>query len=93
MNNQVKPKRHYYAGKSFMGVNFSYDCDCWKAYRFDSKKERDEWVAKNEYNQNTGNYVAEALSANVALRIAGLNSRHKRLLFNDIDNSIVACWA
>lgn len=86
-------KRHYYAGHSYMGINYTYDCDCWKAYRFDSKKERDEWVEKHEYSQSTGNYVAEAVSRKVAMRIIGLNSKYKTVIYDHANHSIAACWA
>ncbi len=61
--------KHYYAGYSYMGINYTYDSPCWKLYIFDSPQERDRWVAENEYSQDTGNYVAEALSARNARKM------------------------
>jgi hypothetical protein len=61
--------RFFYAAKSFMGINFTYDSPCWKAYRFDSAKARDEWVKDNEYEN--GNLVAEAVTRKIAMRIIG----------------------
>lgn len=70
--NAIKATRKFYAAHSYMGTNFAYDAPCWTAFVFDSKAERDEWVAANEYNQDTGNYVAEAVTRKIAYQIAGL---------------------
>jgi len=62
--------RHYYAAHSYMGLNYTYDSPCWVLYAFDTRQERDQWVRENEYCQDTGNYVAEAVTARVAAQIA-----------------------
>jgi len=62
--------RHYYAAHSYMGLNYTYDSPCWVVYAFDTLQERDQWVREHEYSQDTGNYVAKAVSARVALQIA-----------------------
>jgi hypothetical protein len=58
-----------------MGTNYVYEADCWQAYAFDSKKERDEWIEKNEYRD--GNRVAEIIDRRTAYKIAGINSKYK----------------
>jgi len=69
--------RKFYAGKSYMGTNYEYEAECWSAYAFDSKAERDEWVEKNEWDQNTSQYVAETITRTVAYKIAGIDSKYK----------------
>ena len=62
--------KYYYAGHSYMGLNYTYDSPCWMVYAFTSKADRDQWVSDNEYSQATGNYVAEAITADTARQIA-----------------------
>lgn len=62
--------KHYYAAHSYMGLNFTYDSPCWMVYMFDTKAERDQWVKDNEYSQDTGNYVAQAVDLDTARQIA-----------------------
>jgi hypothetical protein len=69
-NGEVKMKKYYYAGHSYMGTNYTYDCQCWTAYAFESKKERDEWMDENEYKN--GNRVAEVIDRKTAYKIAGI---------------------
>jgi hypothetical protein len=69
--------KKFYAGKSYMGTNYTYDSECWSAYVFDNKTERDEWVKNNEWDQNTSQYVAEAITRKAAYQIAGINSKYK----------------
>lgn len=59
----------YYAGYSYMGVEYAYDSPCWCIHAFRSRKERDRWVTEHEYRD--GNRVAEAVSYRDAARIAG----------------------
>lgn len=61
---------HYYAAHSYMGLNYTYDSPCWMVYAFDTPQGRDHWVEKNEYNQDTGNLVAQAVYAKEAYKIA-----------------------
>lgn len=63
-------QRYYYAAHSYMGLNYTYDSPCWVVYVFPTKQERDLWVDENEYDQSTGNYVAEAISCDTARKIA-----------------------
>ena len=60
--------RKYYVGVSYMGVDFTYDSQCWKAFAFSSKAGRDKWLGENEYEN--GKLVAEAISRKNAIRIA-----------------------
>ncbi|MCM0758470.1 hypothetical protein M7775_07770 [Sporomusa sphaeroides DSM 2875] len=68
--------KKWYAGHSYMGINFTYDSPCWKAYVFNSKQERDQWVKENEYDQCTGNYVAETIDKKTAYKIAGIKGKY-----------------
>lgn len=63
-------QKHYYVGCSYMGLDYTYDSPCWKACKFDTKKERDEWLRKNEYNAESSKYVAEKITFADALTIA-----------------------
>jgi hypothetical protein len=63
-------KRHFFAGYSYMGINFTYESPCWTVFMFDSKKERDTWVAKNEYVDR--NIRAQAISQKIAYQIMGI---------------------
>lgn len=69
MEKTIGNNRYFYAGQSYMGTNFSYDSPCWKAYRFESKKARDEFVSKNEYKD--GNRVTEEITQKTAMKIIG----------------------
>lgn len=60
--------RYYYAAHSYMGINFTYDSPCWTVHVFNSKRDRDEWVSENDYDQ--GNVVSEAITAKTAYKIA-----------------------
>ena len=51
--------RHYYGAYSYMGVNYTFDSPCWTAYQFNSKTERDAWVASGGYQD--GNRVKTAI--------------------------------
>lgn len=53
--------RKFYAGHSYMGVNFTYDSPCWIAYAFQSKRDRDQWLSEHEYSPE-GNLVAEPIT-------------------------------
>ena len=79
--------KHYYAGHSYMGTNFTYDSPCWVAYRFDSKQERDKFVNANEYNEQ-GNRVTEAITQKIAYAIAGIKTNYKPEI--DYDNRLMA---
>jgi len=63
-------KRFFYAAHSYMGLDYTYNSPCWLVYIFNSKKDRDSWVSKNEYSQESGNYVAMAVNAKTAYKIA-----------------------
>ena len=67
MNNK---KRFFFAAHSYMGLDYTYDSSCWLVYVFNNKKDRNNWVAKNEYNQESGNYVAMSVNARTACKIA-----------------------
>lgn len=60
--------RSYYAAHSYMGINYTYDSPCWQVYVFADRRTRDEWVAKNEYNN--GNLVAQTVTRREAEKIA-----------------------
>ena len=66
-------KKHYYAGKSSIGINCSYESlngTAWTAYKFDSKEARDAWVLKQNGGYIGGPYlVATEISAADAKRI------------------------
>ena len=81
--------KHYYAGHSYMGTNFTYDSPCWVAYRFDSKAERDKFVNENEYNEQ-GNKVKEAISRKIAFKIAEIGPNQKPE--TDYDGRLIAVW-
>ncbi len=70
--NTSKTIRYFYAAHSYMGMNYTYDSPCWKAYRFEKKAERDAWVDKNEYKD--GNRVAESVTLKIAYKIIGYKS-------------------
>lgn len=67
-----KAKRYFYAAKSYMGLEFTYDSPCWKAYRFESAKARDAWLQENNYRD--GKLVAESVSRKVAMKIIGFKT-------------------
>jgi hypothetical protein len=69
-----KSPRHFYAGHSYMGTNYTYDSPCWSAYAFSTKAERDEWLDKHSYKD--GNLVAEPISRRDAFRIAGISGQY-----------------
>ena len=73
----MESKRRYYGAYSYMGVNFTYDSPCWTAYGFDSKAERDAWVADGEYNDQS-NRVKTAISRKEAQTMAGSDLRRLR---------------
>lgn len=62
--------RTYYAGYSYMGVEYTYDSPCWTVYAFTTAARRNAWVCANEYNDQ-GNRVAEVITRRQAVRIAG----------------------
>lgn len=84
---RIKMTRHYYAGKSYMGTNYSYDSACWTAYAFDSKVERDTWLAEHEYKD--GNRVAEVIDRATAHKIAGVTKYYTAHISNQ-DNRLEA---
>lgn len=63
MTTQNTKSKKYYAAHSYMGLGYEWDAICWVSYSFNSKSERDAWVAKNEYSQTTNQYVAQAITA------------------------------
>lgn len=69
-------KRAYYAIHSYMGLDYTIESHCYRAYSFDSAAERDTWVTTNEYED--GHYVARAATRAEAYKVAGINSIHKR---------------
>jgi hypothetical protein len=73
----TKTTRNYYVGHSYMGTNFTYDSGCWKVLQFGSKKERDEWMDKNEYRD--GNRKAEEISYQKACLILGCKPSDRRV--------------
>ena len=79
--------RHYYAGHSYMGVNFTFDSPCWTAYAFDTKSERDQYVEDNEYRD--GNRVTEIIDRKIAYKIAGVNTYNLPHICKD-DNRLEA---
>jgi hypothetical protein len=62
--------RHYYAGHSYMGINFTYDSPCWLLHVFFTKKERDKWVWEHRYDDQS-NLVADVVKKDDAEKIAG----------------------
>jgi len=68
----MEKARFFYAARSTMGVNFTYDSPCWYAYRFESAKARDAWVDEHEYKDS--NRVAEAVSRKIAMKIIGFKT-------------------
>jgi len=81
--------KNFYAGKSFIGLNFTYDSACWEVYMFDSKKERDNWLEENEYCN--GSLVAEAISQKIAYKILRVSKAIKNqdkqiLILSDYGN-------
>lgn len=85
--------RHYYAAKNRLGLSYAYDCDYWRAYRFNSVAERDAWVKTNEYDGRQ--YVAEAVPHKVALKIAGYHKTSPRVrwyydIIQEPDGEIIA---
>lgn len=62
-------QRYYYAGHSYMGVDFTYDSPCWVLHVFQTKEQRDNWVWNNRYNDQN-NIVAEVTSEKDAVKIA-----------------------
>jgi hypothetical protein len=69
-------KMNFFAGYSYMGVNFTYGSPCWSVFMFGSKKDRDEWVAQNEYAD--GNVKAQAITQKIAYRILGVTPARLR---------------
>jgi hypothetical protein len=63
--------KYYYAGHSYMGINYTYDSPCWTLHAFRTAKSRDNYVQAHYYNSDTGNIVMESVSARDAERIAG----------------------
>lgn len=83
--------RKFYAGYCQYGTNVSYDSlggTAWKAYAFNSKKDRDEWLKENEYDAR-GNVVAEPISQKLAYKLAGVKSKVWTLVIDE-DNSMDA---
>jgi len=70
--------RKYYAGSNSYGVDFSYDSG-WTVFVFDSKQERDNFVA-DAYNEQ-GNQTHEIMSRHTSRKISG--SDVKETLCND----------
>jgi hypothetical protein len=85
-----KATRFFYAAKSTMGTNFTYDSPCWSAYRFTSAKARDTWVADHEYKD--GNRVAEKVSPKIAYKIIGYHEseRYPMLIVKEYDGMLLA---
>jgi len=82
--------KNYYAGHSYMGIDMSYDSDCWSVYMFETKTERDKWVWDNRYSDQ-GNIVSEAISRKVAYKITGLNNKYKKPKIEDC-NRLIEEW-
>lgn len=80
-------KKHYYAGYSYMGINYTYDSPCWTAKVFFNKKDRDQWVEENEYNDQ-GNLVMEAIPSKIAYKIARIKSYNHPGI--DDNNNLIA---
>lgn len=71
--------RKYYVGHSYMGTNFTYDSPCWRLFAFTSQTERKAYLDKYEYNQDTGNRVAEAITRKQAEKILGCSVDSERV--------------
>ena len=67
--------KRYYAGYNQHGIGTTYVSDGWKIKRFDSKFERDNWVAK--YKFEGGKVVVQTLTCQEVERIIG---RYKNTL-------------
>lgn len=61
--------KHFYAGHSYMGTEFTFDSGCWKLYRFATKSARSAWLENNERRDEK--LVAEEVTRVDAARIAG----------------------
>ena len=72
--------KQYYVGHSYMGINYTYDSECWRVYAFDSKKARDEYLDNNEYDGSQ--YVAESITRKTAEKILG-HSMDQAKVFED----------
>lgn len=81
--------KQYYAGYSYMGINFTFDSPCWCAFAFGSKSDRDEWVSAHDYNQDTGNYVAQAITRKDAEKILGCSVDSDRVMRERKDTKFV----
>lgn len=73
--------KKYYAGHSYMGINYEYSAGCWKAYEFDTNEERAAWLEANEYDN--GNLVAEKITKKVAYKIAGVDAHNEPIVEHD----------
>ena len=65
-----KNNRHYYAGFSYMGTNYTYDSPCWTAFAFNTKTERDAFLWDCKSN------TCEEISRKVAFKIAGISGNY-----------------
>ena len=61
--------KNYYVGYSYMGLNFSYDSECWRVYAFTSKKARDNYIQQNSYDGRQ--LIAKAITRKTAEKILG----------------------
>lgn len=83
--------KSYYALSNEFGINLTYDSIGWKAHRFDSKKERDEWVDEHCYS-DSGNIVAETTDRKTAYKVAGYSSQKQIERFEPEDKSFQFDW-
>lgn len=73
--------RHYYAARHTHGRDFSYDGGGWTAYTFESKAERDAFVAETNDNDRRAGYNArsESCTRDDARKIAGSRVKEVRI--------------
>jgi len=79
----------FYVGYSYMGTNFSYDSPCWQLFAFWSEKDREEYLQKHEYKQDTGNLVAEKVTRKQAEQIIGHSLDNERVRREQIDEKMI----
>ena len=60
--------KNYYAGYSYMGLNFTYDSPCWQVLAFSNKQDRENYIKK--YGYDGQKYVVETINKKTACKIA-----------------------
>lgn len=66
-----KKKRHFYVAVNRFGLNLSFESIGWEVLRFDSKKERNQYLEENGHDGNQ--YVAMTLKAKNLYKIFGID--------------------